>query len=375
MSKSYFLQKIKKFSFEFCYLWELFFTAKLNLHETYINRCLQLAQNGLGTTYPNPLVGSVIVCDGKIIGEGWHKKAGEAHAEVNAIASVKDVDLLKKSTLYVNLEPCSHFGKTPPCADLIIKMQIPKVVIGTMDPFAKVCGNGIAKLKEAGIQVEVGFLEKECNDLNKRFFTFHQQKRPYIILKWAQTQDVFIAPLHKDENRPVWISNPLSRQLVHLWRTEEQAILVGTNTVLDDNPKLNVRDTFGKSPIRIVIDRELKIPTDFSVYDKSVKTIFITSKEQESQDENLVFDKIDFQSNVIQQVLDVLYKHQIQSVIIEGGSQLLQSFIQENLWDEARIFTSEISLKEGIKAPDFQYTYQNKQYIQNDELTFFYNYL
>lgn len=373
MSKSYFLQKIKKFSFEFCYLWELFFTAKLNLHETYINRCLQLAQNGLGTTYPNPLVGSVIVFDGKIIGEGWHKKAGEAHAEVNAIASVKDVDLLKKSTLYVNLEPCSHFGKTPPCADLIIKKQIPKVVIGTIDPFAKVCGNGIAKLKEAGIEVEVGFLEKECNELNKRFFTFHQKRRPYIILKWAQTQDGFIAPLHKDENRPVWISNPLCRQLVHQWRTQEQAILVGTNTVLDDNPKLNVRDTFGKSPIRIVIDRELKIPTDFSVYDKSVKTIFITSKEQESQDENLVFDKIDFQSNVIQQVLDVLYKHQIQSVIIEGGSQLLQSFIQKNLWDEARVFTSEIGLKEGIKAPDFHYTYQNKQDIQNDELTFFYN--
>src|SRR5690606_4794541 len=240
MSKSYFLQKIKKFSFEFCYLWELFFTAKLNSHEVYIKRCLQLAQNGLGTTYPNPLVGSVIVCDGKIIGEGWHKKAGEAHAEVNAIASVKDVDLLKKSTLYVNLEPCSHFGKTPPCADLIIKMQIPKVVIGTMDPFAKVCGNGIAKLKEAEIEVEVGFLEKECNELNKRFFTDRKSTRPYIILKWAQTQDVFIAPLHKDENRPVWISNPLSRQLVHLWRTEEQAILVGTNTVLDDNPKLNV---------------------------------------------------------------------------------------------------------------------------------------
>jgi diaminohydroxyphosphoribosylaminopyrimidine deaminase/5-amino-6-(5-phosphoribosylamino)uracil reductase len=347
----------------------------LNLHETYINRCLQLAQYGLGTTYPNPLVGSVIVFDGKIIGEGWHKKAGEAHAEVNAIASVKDVDLLKKSTLYVNLEPCSHFGKTPPCADLIIKMQIPKVVIGTMDPFAKVCGNGIAKLKEAEIEVEVGFLEKECNELNKRFFTFHQKRRPYIILKWAQTQDGFIAPLHKDENRPVWISNPLCRQLVHQWRTQEQAILVGTNTVLDDNPKLNVRDTFGKSPIRIVIDRELKIPTDYSVYDKSVKTIFITSKEQESHEENLVFEKIDFQSNVIQQILDVLYKHQIQSVIIEGGSQLLQSFIQENLWDEARIFTSEISLKEGIKAPDFQYTYQNKQYIQNDELTFFYNYL
>lgn len=345
----------------------------MNSHETYINRCLQLAQNGLGTTYPNPLVGSVIVCDDKIIGEGWHQKSGEAHAEVNAIKSVKNKDLLSKSTLYVNLEPCSHFGKTPPCADLIIKHQIPKVVIGTIDPFAKVCGNGIAKLKEAGIEVEVGFLEKECNQLNKRFFTFHQKKRPYIILKWAQTQDGFIAPLQKDENRPVWISNPFSRQLVHQWRTQEQAILVGTQTVLDDNPKLNSRDYFGKSPIRVILDRELKIPLDYSVYDKCVKTIFITSKEKESEDENLVFEKIDFQSNCIQQILDVLYKHQIQSVIIEGGNRVLHSFIQENLWDEARVFTSKISLKEGIKAPEFPYSHQNKQHIQNDELTFFYN--
>lgn len=347
----------------------------MNLHETYIKRCLELARNGLGTTYPNPLVGSVIVYDGKIIGEGWHKKQGEAHAEVNAIASVKDKNLLQESTIYVNLEPCSHFGKTPPCADLIIENRIPKVVIGTIDPFAKVCGNGIARLKEAGIEVEVGFLEKECNQLNKRFFTFHQQKRPYIILKWAQTQDGFIAPLHKDETRPVWISNPFSRQLVHQWRTEEQAILVGTNTVLHDNPKLNVRDVFGKSPIRIVIDRELKIPTDFSVYDKSVKTIFITSETKESPHENIVFEAIDFRENANKQLLDILYKHEVQSVIIEGGSKVLHSFIQENLWDEARVFTSEISLKEGVKVPDFHYSYQNKQHIQNDELRFFYHHL
>lgn len=349
------------------------FTTILNSHEVYIKRCLQLAQNGLGTTYPNPLVGSVIVCDGKIIGEGWHQKSGEAHAEVNAINSVSDKELLKNSALYVNLEPCSHFGKTPPCADLIIKHQIPKVVIGTIDPFAKVCGNGIAKLKEAGIEVEVGFLEKECNELNKRFFTFHQKKRPYIILKWAQTQDGFIAPLHKDENRPVWISNQLSRQLVHQWRTQEQAILVGTNTVLQDNPKLNARDVFGKSPIRVILDRELKIPTHFSVYDKSVKTIFITSKIKESTDEKIVFERIDFHKNTIEQILEVLYKHQIQSVIIEGGNKVLHLFIQENLWDEARVFASKISLKEGIKAPGFPYSYQNKQYIQNDELSFFYN--
>ncbi|MGE4346066.1 MAG: bifunctional diaminohydroxyphosphoribosylaminopyrimidine deaminase/5-amino-6-(5-phosphoribosylamino)uracil reductase RibD [Flavobacteriaceae bacterium] len=332
-------------------------------HETYIKRCIELAKNGLGTTYPNPLVGSVIVHNGKIIGEGWHRKSGESHAEVIAIDSVKNKELLKESTIYVSLEPCSHFGKTPPCADLIIQHKIPRVVIGTIDPFAKVCGSGIAKLKKSGIKVEVGFLENECRELNKRFFTFHQKKRPYIILKWAQTQNGFIAPLQKKETKPVWISNEFSRQLVHKWRAEEQAIMVGTNTVLQDNPRLDIRSWTGENPIRIVLDRELKITSGFSVYDKSVKTIFITEKERLSEHENQVFEKIDFNKNVNIGILDVLYKHQIQSVIIEGGAVLLESFIKNDLWDEARVFTSDLSFEKGIKAPEFN---TNKAALKND---------
>lgn len=335
----------------------------LTSHETYIKRCIELAKNGLGTTYPNPLVGSVIVHNGKIIGEGWHRKSGESHAEVIAIDSVKNKELLKESTIYVSLEPCSHFGKTPPCADLIIQHKIPRVVIGTIDPFAKVCGSGIAKLKKSGIKVEVGFLENECRELNKRFFTFHQKKRPYIILKWAQTQNGFIAPLQKKETKPVWISNEFSRQLVHKWRAEEQAIMVGTNTVLQDNPRLDIRSWTGENPIRIVLDRELKITSGFSVYDKSVKTIFITEKERLSEHENQVFEKIDFNKNVNIGILDVLYKHQIQSVIIEGGAVLLESFIKNDLWDEARVFTSDLSFEKGIKAPEFN---TNKAALKND---------
>lgn len=332
-------------------------------HETYIKRCIELAKNGLGTTYPNPLVGSVIVHNGKIIGEGWHRKSGESHAEVIAIDSVKNKELLKESTIYVSLEPCSHFGKTPPCSDLIIQHKIPRVVIGTIDPFAKVCGSGIAKLKKSGIKVEVGFLENECRELNKRFFTFHQKKRPYIILKWAQTQNGFIAPLQKKETKPVWISNEFSRQLVHKWRAEEQAIMVGTNTVLQDNPRLDIRSWTGENPIRIVLDRELKITSGFSVYNKSVKTIFITEKERLSEHENQVFEKIDFNKNVNIGILDVLYKHQIQSVIIEGGAVLLESFIKNDLWDEARVFTSDLSFEKGIKAPEFN---TNKAALKND---------
>lgn len=343
-------------------------------HEIYIKRCIELAQNGLGTTYSNPLVGSVIVHNGIIIGEGWHRKAGEPHAEVIAINSVKDKSLLKKSTIYVSLEPCSHFGKTPPCADLIIEHKIPKVVIGTIDPFAKVCGNGITKLKNAGVDVQVGFLKTECTELNKRFFTFHQKKRPYIILKWAQTQNGFIAPWQKKEVKPVWISNTFSRQLTHKWRAEEQAIMVGTNTVLQDNPKLDVRNWTGENPIRIVIDKTLKIPSDFSVYDKSVKTIFITEKKQLSTHENLLFETIDFNKNVCIEILKALYKHQIQSVIIEGGKILLESFIQNNLWDEARIFTSDLVFENGIKAPEFNTSSKPKAYkILNDTLEYFYN--
>lgn len=346
----------------------------LNQHITFIKRCLTLAKNGLGTTYPNPMVGSVIVHQGQIIGEGWHQKAGEAHAEVNAIRSVKgDKDVLKKSTLYVNLEPCSHHGKTPPCADLIIQHQIKKVVIGTTDPFAAVAGSGVARLKKAGIEVVVGVLEQECLELNKRFFRFHNQKRPYIILKWAQTQNGMLAPLTKDNKRPVWISNEYSRQLVHKWRTEEQAIMVGTNTVLQDNPKLDVRHWTGHNPLRVILDRALVIPKDFSVYDKSCKTIFITEKVMQSSDNHLIFEQIDFSKNRNKQILDVLYKHDTQSVIIEGGKDVLDSFIQDGLWDEARVFSSDAFVEEGIKAPEFNFQFSHETRILNDTLYYYYN--
>lgn len=346
----------------------------MDIHTTFMKRCLALAENGLGSTYPNPLVGSVIVHEDQIIGEGWHQKVGEAHAEVNAIHSVKgNKSILKESTLYVNLEPCSHYGKTPPCADLIIEHQFKKVVIGTADPFVAVAGKGIERLKSAGIEVIVGVLEQECNELNKRFFMFHQQKRPYIILKWAQTQNRMLAPLTKDKKRPVWISNPYSRQLVHKWRTEEQAILVGTHTVLQDNPKLDTRHWTGQNPVRIILDRTLIIPKDFSVYDKSCKTIFITEKPIASEDDNLVFEQINFSKNRNTQIMEVLYKHNLQSVIIEGGKEVLEGFITDNLWDEARVFSSDTFIEHGIKAPNFNFQCSNETKILNDSLNYYYN--
>lgn len=342
----------------------------MNIHEKYIKRCIKLAENGFGTTYPNPMVGSVIVYENKIIGEGWHKKAGEPHAEVNAIRSVKDKSLLKKATIYVSLEPCSHFGKTPPCCDLIIEHQIPNVVVGTVDPNERVAGNGIKKLIAAGANVIVGILEKECNELNKRFFTFHQQKRPYIILKWAETQDGFLSPEKEidQDRKPVWITNSYSRQLVHKWRNEEQAILVGTQTVIDDNPKLNTRDWSGNNPVRVVLDQNNRIPKDSFIFDNSVKTIVFTKSETNLSAENTNFEVIDFNQNTIPQILAVLHQNQIQSIIIEGGLQTLQSFIDQNIWDEARIFIGKTTFEKGTKAPVIQKKNPTKTYIQGDEL-------
>ena len=344
----------------------------MNIHEKYIKRCIELAKNGFGTTYPNPMVGSVIVYEDKIIGEGWHKKAGGPHAEVNAVQSVKDKSLLKKATIYVSLEPCSHFGKTPPCCDLIIANKIPNVVVGTVDPNEKVAGNGIKKLLEAGANVTVGILEDECNELNKRFFTFHQKKRPYIILKWAESQDGFLAPEKEigQERKPVWITNQYSRQLVHKWRSEEQAILTGTQTVIDDNPKLNTRDWSGNNPVRVILDQNNRISKDSFVFDDSVKTIILTKSENNISTENTIFEKIDFDENIIQNILSVLYKHQIQSVIIEGGKKTLQSFIDQNIWDEARIFIGKKVFKNGTKAPQIQKKNAVKTFIQNDELIY-----
>jgi diaminohydroxyphosphoribosylaminopyrimidine deaminase / 5-amino-6-(5-phosphoribosylamino)uracil reductase len=372
--------------------------CKVKVHEKYMSRCIELAKNGLGTTYPNPMVGSVIVCEGKIIGEGWHKKSGEPHAEVNAVNSVKDKSLLEKSTIYVSLEPCSHFGKTPPCCDLIIKNEIPNVVIGTVDPNIKVAGNGIKKLIKAG-KVTVGILETECIELNKRFFTFHEKKRPYVILKWAESQDGYIAPSTLQpfdklkaglaqtrgkaelnevndikKRKPVWITNEFSRQLVHKWRSEEQAILVGTNTVIDDNPKLDVRDWIGNNPIRIVLDQNNRIPQDSHIFDNRAKTIIFSQLANATNGENTTFEVIDFKQNLAQQILKALYKNQIQSVIIEGGRQTLQTFIDENLWDEARIFIGTSCFGNGTKAPILALEKTEKHLIGNDTLLISRNY-
>jgi len=311
---------------------------------------------------PNPSVGAVIVYKNKIIGEGYTSPYGGAHAEVNAIHNVKDKSLLEKSTIYVSLEPCSHFGKTPPCCDLILEHKIPNIVIGTFDPNIKVAGNGIKKLIESGKNVIVGILENECIDSNKRFFTFHQKKRPYIILKWAESQNGYIAPNTKQEQKPVWISNEYSRQLVHKWRSEEQAILVGTQTVIDDNPKLNVRDWTGKNPIRIVLDQNNRISKESHIFDNQAKTIVLSSSE------------IDFNQNIAIQIANFFFENNIQSVIIEGGSQTLQTFANENLWDEARVFKGNIFFDNGIKAPVLKSKWTERHFILEDELLIYKNY-
>ncbi|MFT3793924.1 bifunctional diaminohydroxyphosphoribosylaminopyrimidine deaminase/5-amino-6-(5-phosphoribosylamino)uracil reductase RibD [Flavobacterium sp.] len=355
-------------------------------HQLYMQRCIELAQNGLGTTYPNPMVGSVIVHNGKIIGEGWHQKSGEPHAEVNAVNAVKDKSLLKEATIYVSLEPCSHFGKTPPCCDLIIAHQIPNVVVGCVDPNEKVAGSGIAKLKASGKNVIVGVLEKECRELNKRFFTFHNRKRPYIILKWAESADGLIAPKKRYEQKPVWISGIYARQLVHKWRSKEQAILVGTQTVVDDNPKLDVRDWSGPNPVRLVIDKSNRISKESYIFDSQVRTIVFGENDFDWKKDNVDWIAIDFAAQKVtglnpvevtaipQQIADVLYRQNLQSVIVEGGRQTLQSFIDSGLWDEARVFKSPIVLGDGIPAPDFNANWQHRQTIGSDELLIFRQY-
>ena len=318
-----------------------------------MQRCLQIAKNGIGFTRPNPSVGAVIVLNDQIIGEGFTSGYGGNHAEVNAINSVDDKSVLNLSTIYVTLEPCSHFGKTPPCADLIVKHQFENVVIGCVDSNDLVSGKGIERLKNAGINVIVGVLENECRNHHKRFFTVQNKKRPFVILKWAETNNGFVAPLSKEAKNPIWISNQYSQQLVHKWRSEEHAILVGTNTVIADDPKLNVRSWIGNNPVRIVLDKNLRISKKANVFDGSVKTILLTEARIDKQKSrhNLIFEEIDFSNNIAKQICDVLQKHQIQSVIIEGGAQTLQTFIDENLWDEAKIFVGENEFKNGVKAP------------------------
>jgi diaminohydroxyphosphoribosylaminopyrimidine deaminase/5-amino-6-(5-phosphoribosylamino)uracil reductase len=324
----------------------------MNEHEHYMKRCLALGAKALREVAPNPMVGSVIVHEGKVIGEGYHIFYGKEHAEVNAIRSVNDKQLLKHATLYVNLEPCSHFGKTPPCADLIIKHHIPHVVIGSVDTNSLVAGQGIEKLKKAGIKVEIGILQEECRTLNKRFFTHHEKKRPYIILKWAQTQDGYIDAKRKigDPEKALQISNEASQKLVHQWRSEEQAIIVGTHTALLDNPQLTVRMISGKNPLRITIDKTLRIPATHHLLDKSTPTLIFTAEETESEI-NLEYVQIDFTIPIVPQILQELHKRNIRSLLVEGGERLLSGFIQSGFWDEANVFISNKKINEGVRAP------------------------
>jgi diaminohydroxyphosphoribosylaminopyrimidine deaminase / 5-amino-6-(5-phosphoribosylamino)uracil reductase len=336
--------------------------------QLFMQRALDLAMLSLGSVSPNPLVGCVIVHENKIIGEGRHEVYGSAHAEVNAVASVKDKSLLPESTVYVNLEPCSHFGKTPPCADLLVSYHVKKVVIANADPNPLVNGKGISKLKDAGIEVVIGALEPKGRDLNKRFFTFIEKKRPYVILKWAETANGFMARKNFDSK---WISNEHSRKLVHKWRSEEDAVLVGSGTALHDNPALTVRDWLGRNPVRVVIDRYEKLPQSLSLFDGAQKTICYTTTRNESR-ENLEFVKLSEQS-FLEELMTDLFKKNIQSVIIEGGSVTLQQFMNKNLWDELRVFTAPQKFDSGITAPRISGNLISQESVFNDTLSIYRN--
>jgi diaminohydroxyphosphoribosylaminopyrimidine deaminase/5-amino-6-(5-phosphoribosylamino)uracil reductase len=352
-------------------------------HHQYMQRCLELAKLGAGYVAPNPMVGAVLLHEDRIIGEGWHQQYGKAHAEVNCIGQAiqnGQTDKLNRSTLYVSLEPCAHHGKTPPCTDLIIQHKIPKVVIGCRDPFKEVDGKGIEKLKTAGVEVDLasGEIEKECKELNKRFFTFHTLQRPYIILKWAQTADGKIAPPppeggisnpdstkhyfeFEDSRTPpseglgeasrLLISNEYSNRLVHKWRSEEASILVGTNTAMMDDPELTTRLWPGPSPVRLVVDMNLRLPASLKLFNGGVKTIIFNTMKQEEK-ENLFYYKLEKDRSLVPQLMTALYQLQIQSVIVEGGTKLLQSFVDEGTWDEARtIRNMQLAIGNGLHAP------------------------
>lgn len=341
------------------------------INERYMSRCLQLAELGAGSVAPNPMVGAVLVYDNRIIGEGYHKKYGEAHAEVNCISSVKaeDIQLLTKATLYVSLEPCSHFGKTPPCTDLILKNAIPKVAVGCRDIYKEVDGRGIQKLKEAGTEVTTEILEKECRELNRRFFTFHQKQRPYIILKWAQSVNGKIGSKDQPERERIWISNEYTNRVVHKWRSEEAAIMVGTNTALHDDPALTTRLWKGKNPIRIVVDTNLRLPAELKIFDAEATTIIFNSTISEDRG-NLIYYKT---GHDLHQIMTALYKMNIQSVLVEGGAKLLQSFFEAGLWDEARVICNQqMIIKDGVNAPepDKALLHHTEKYL-NDTLMYF----
>jgi len=341
-----------------------------------MKRCLELAENGMRAAMPNPSVGAVLVHKNRIIGEGHTSAYGGPHGEVNCVNSVhqKDRHLISQSTLYVSLEPCSHYGKTPPCCDLIIAHSIPRVVVGTTDPHEKVAGNGIKKLREAGKEVTVGVLEAACRESNRRFFTFHEKRRPYIILKWASSADGFLSPEKRDKKEPVWITNTYSRQLVHKWRSEEMAILAGTNTVLDDNPSLDVRNWAGPSPTRIILDKSGRIDDSFKVKDQKINTIVLTERKDFTTLDKLLYEQTDYDGSMPEAVANLLYRHNLLSVIIEGGSKTLQSFINAGLWDEARIFTGTTIFGTGVPAPKISGKLVAKQRILDDELQILRNY-
>ncbi|WP_116788995.1 bifunctional diaminohydroxyphosphoribosylaminopyrimidine deaminase/5-amino-6-(5-phosphoribosylamino)uracil reductase RibD [Flavobacterium psychrotrophum] len=350
-------------------------------HEIYMQRCLDLAENGMRAAMPNPSVGAVLVHNGRIIGEGHTSPYGGPHGEVNCINSVlpQDTHLIPDATLYVSLEPCSHYGKTPPCCDLIIAQQIKKIVVGTTDPHEKVAGNGIKKLREADREVTIGVLEKECRESNRRFFTFHEKKRPYIILKWAESADGFLSPHTKlsdkiEDKKPVWITNKYSRQLVHKWRSEEAAILVGTTTVLDDNPSLDVRSWTGPDPVRVVLDRTARIPDSYAVKNQKIKSIILTEKSNFAILDILLYETVPFNDDLPYTIGTILHRHGLLSVIVEGGRQTLQSFIDANLWDEARVFKGLSVFGKGTLAPVLTGNLVSRENILDDELLIFRNY-
>jgi diaminohydroxyphosphoribosylaminopyrimidine deaminase / 5-amino-6-(5-phosphoribosylamino)uracil reductase len=339
-------------------------------HEAYMQRCIELAQNGAGNVSPNPMVGAVVVYNDEIIGEGYHQLYGEAHAEVNAIKAVKDKSLLSKATIYVSLEPCAHFGKTPPCSDLIIDSRIPNVVIGCTDPFAQVSGKGIEKLKNAGTTVSVGILKKECLELNKRFFTFHEKKRPYIILKWAQSKDGFMDKKRTDTCPTInWITEPNTKQLTHKWRSEEDAILIGKNTAINDNPELTTRVVDGKNPIRIVVDRKLKLPKDLKIFNSEAKTIILNELKNEEND-SILYKKVNFES-FFDDLWSICIENDIISLIVEGGAFTINQFIENDLWDEARVLTGKPFFVGGIKAPKLNIERNQQLSFGKDEISYY----
>ena len=319
----------------------------MKTHEHFIEKCITLARKGILNVSPNPMVGCIIVYNDEIIGEGYHQEYGKSHAEVNAIKAVKDKSLLSKSTLYVNLEPCCHHGKTPPCTDLIIRHNFSKVVIGCIDPFSEVSGRGIKKLEDNSIKVVHGVLEEKCKDLNRRFFYFHKYKRPYIILKWAKSKNNYIAPINQE--KPFWMTSKKSKTLVHNWRAEEDAILVGRKTVTADNPSLTVRMCEGKNPMRLVIDKSLSLKNNYNIFDDHAETLVFNNIKSDTV-RNTIYVKIDF-SNPIEEILNELYKRKILSLIVEGGAITINSFIENNLYDEIRLFTTEKVLENGILSP------------------------